>query len=342
MVLLLDFLWIAFAALVVFVIRRTILSKRFADARAILTSKTRIRIAFFVIVAYFTLGFLDQVRIPGTGVSRELSLLDLSLSGLTQERTYSAPFADTMTGVTPGTENEEKNRVRGLHLLGTDVNGYDVLASVMKGAGTALILAFGASLISYPIGILLGILAGFFGGKIDDLIQWLYTTIASIPWLLFVIAFLMVFGHELIWICVAIGLTSWVGIARLIRGETLKLREMDYIAAARASGIPVFRILYRHVYPNLTYLIIINFTLFISNVILAESVLTFIGIGVQPGTTSWGVMLVEAQKELSRSPAIWWVFVGGSFLGILPLVLALNLFGDALRDALDPRLRGER
>jgi peptide/nickel transport system permease protein len=195
-------------------------------------------------------------------------------------------------------------------------------------------------LISFPIGIALGVMAGYFGGWADDLIQWLYTTIASIPWLLFIIAFLMVFGRGLFWIIVAIGITSWVDLARLIRGETMKLKNMDYITAARAVGVPVPRILYRHIVPNLQYLIIITFTLSTSSVILAESVLTFIGIGVEPGTASWGVMLVEAQKELTRTPPIWWVFAGSSFLGILPLVLSLNIFGDALRDALDPRING--
>jgi peptide/nickel transport system permease protein len=221
------------------------------------------------------------------------------------------------------------------------VNGYDVFYTIFKGAGTALILSFGTSVIAFPLGIILGMLAGFFGGWIDDLIQWLYTTVASIPWLLFVIAFLMVFGREIYWICLAFGLTSWVGIARLIRGETMKIKQLDYILAAKATGIPTLRILYKHLLPNVVYLIIIDFTLFSSSVILAESVLTFIGIGVQPGTASWGVMLVEAQQELMRSPAIWWIFFGGSFVGILPLVLSLNIFGDALRDALDPRLRGQ-
>jgi peptide/nickel transport system permease protein len=312
----------------------------YSDAIALLWRRRRVRISFYVIVLYFTIGFLDQIRIPGTGTARELSLIDLAFAPVPQERTYSAPFADTASGVTPGTEGDERNRVRGFHILGTDVNGYDVMYTVFKGAGTALILAFGTGFISYPIGVMLGILAGFFGGRIDDAIQWLYTTVASIPWLLFVIAFLMVFGRELYWICVAFGITSWVGIARLIRGETLKLKQMDYITAAKASGTPIARVLYRHLFPNLIYLVIIDFTLFISHIILAESVLTFIGIGVAPGTSSWGVMLVEAQKELMRSPAIWWIFAGGSFAGILPLVLSLNVFGDSLRDALDPRLRG--
>ena len=152
----------------------------------------------------------------------------------------------------------------------------------------------------------------------------------------------MVMDRGLFWIIVAIGITGWVGLARLVRGETLKIKNLDYITAAKAAGVPMHRILYKHLYPNLSYLVIISFSLAASSAILAESVLTFIGIGVEPGTASWGVMLVEAQKELVRTPPIWWVFVGSSFLGILPLILALNVLGDALRDALDPRLRSEK
>lgn len=312
-----------------------------ADAVARLKRERRVTIAFGVILTYFLIGFLDSILIPGTGKIEPASLLDLIFSFIQQERTYSAPFADRMTGIMHGTENDPINQVQGLHLLGTDINGYDVLVKVLKGCRTALFLAFGSSIISFPIGIMLGVLAGYFGGWLDDLIVWLYTTVASIPFILFVIAFLTVFGRDLFWICVAFGLTSWVGLARLIRGETLKHKSLDYITAARAAGVPTPRILWRHLVPNLMHLVIITFSLASSSIILAESVLTFIGIGVEPGTDSWGIMLVEAQQELTRSPSVWWVFAGASFLGILPLVLCLNIFGDALRDALDPRLRGE-
>jgi len=292
-----------------------------------------------VILIFFAIGFLDQIKIPGTDGIREPSVLDYAGSWIKKERTYSAPFASRVTGIT-GDENDPKSDVKGVHLLGTDVNGYDVFFQVLKGSGTALKLAFGVVFISFPVGIFFGMIAGYFGGWVDDLVQWLYTTVASIPWLLFVIAFLMVFGRGLFWIIIAIGFTGWVGLARLVRGETMKLKNLDYITAARATGVPLPGILLRHILPNLQYLIVISFTLQASSVILAESVLTFIGIGVEPGTASWGVMLVEAQKELTRTPPIWWVFAGSSFLGILPLVLSLNIYGDALRDALDPRLKG--
>ncbi|MBI3395748.1 MAG: ABC transporter permease [Spirochaetia bacterium] len=328
------------AGIIVWSLVRLARQEYMADAMESLKSRRRVRIAFYVACVYFGIGLLDQIAIPGLDPIRDKSVLDVAFSVIPQERTYSAPFASFVTGITPGTEQEPVNRVKGIHLLGTDVNGYDVLYNVTKGSGTALILAFGTSFVTFPIGILLGIMAGYFGKRTDDLIQWLYTTISSIPWLLFVIAFLMVFGRGLLWICLAIGLTSWVDLARLIRGETLKQKSLDYVTAARAAGIPTFRILIRHLLPNMMHLVIITFTLSSSSVILAESILTFIGIGVEPGTASWGVMLVEAQKELMRSPRIWWVFGGASFVGILPLVLSLNVLGDALRDALDPRLKG--
>ncbi len=332
-----DFAILTVTGLFVFWVIRQTRKEYLADAVRRLRRERRVMIALGVILAYFLVGLLDSILVPGTGKIQEASVLDLILSFLTKEKTYSAPFADRVTGIMLGTENDPVNLVGGIHLLGTDVNGYDVFFKVLKGCRTALYLSFGSSLIAFPIGILLGVLAGFFGGWLDDLIVWLYTTVASIPFILFVIAFLTVFGRDLLWICVAFGLTSWVGLARLIRGETMKHKNLDYITAARATGIPTFRILWRHLVPNLMHLVIITFSLASSSIILAESVLTFIGIGVEPGTDSWGIMLVEAQQELTRTPSVWWVFAGSSFAGILPLVLCLNIFGDALRDALDPR-----
>ena len=336
--LLLDAAIICFAALLVFFIIRIARRDDLADAMRKLKSERRVRIAFYVVVFYFTVGFLDCIKFPGSAMHEE-SLVDLAFSWTIQERTYSSPFAATITGIEKQEKDAEINRVKGIHVFGTDRNGHDVLKNILKGCKTALLLSFGTNFISFPIGLLLGILAGFFGGRIDDFIQWLYTTVASIPWLLFVIAFLIIFGRGIFWICLALGLTEWVGLCRLIRGETMKNKNLDYIAAARASGIPVRRILGAHLMPNLMHLVIISFTLSSSSIILAESILTYIGIGVEPGTTSWGVMLIEAQRELMRTPPIWWVFAASSFLGILPLVLSLNIFGDALRDVLDPKLR---
>jgi len=299
------------------------------------------RAAWLVILLYAGFGFADWLRVPPEWSGDELfarSPVDLLFAGVEKERTYSAPFAERVVLGAGEDPQAPENQVRGWHPLGTDVNGYDVLYQTVKGSSTALALVSGAMLVSFPLGFLLGLLAGYYGGRTDDAIQWLYTTLASIPWLLFVLAFLIVFGRSLFWIALAFGLTGWVELARLIRGETLRLRESGYLRAARSAGASDLRILLRHLAPNLSHIYIIAFTLQASAIILAESVLTFIGVGVEPGQASWGLMLVEAQTELVRSPPIWWVFVGASFLGIFPIALALNVFGDALRDALDPRL----
>ncbi|MCR9140686.1 MAG: ABC transporter permease [bacterium] len=326
---------LAAGALVVFGLRGFVSNRHEAMSR--LWKNRTARYSFIVLGVYLFVGYVDLFRFPyGEGLN-DASPVDVVFSQTTQERTYSAPFARTVVLAADEDPEAAENQVRGLHVLGTDVNGYDVLYNVMKGCSTALLLVIGTMLVSFPVGLILGVLAGYFGGIVDDLVQWLYTTIASIPWLLFVLAFLLVFGRSLFWICLAFGLTSWVELARLVRGETLKLREMNYIRAARASGVSTWRILWRHLTPNLSHVVIITFTLTASAIVLAESVLTFIGIGVQPGGASWGRMLVEAQVELVRTPPIWWVFAGASFVGIFPLVLALNLAGDALRDALDPR-----
>ncbi len=339
--LVLDAFWILGGFLLVYAGYRGFKTPTGFAIRARMRKRILVRLAFYVILTYFFAGFLVQIRIPDTSHTHPPDLVSYLFSQVPQERSYSAPFADKVTGVPDADSDKAANLVKGIHLLGTDINGNDVLLMLIQGAGTALILGFGTGIVSFPIGIALGILAGYFGGWVDDLIQWLYTTIASIPWLLFVIAFLMVFGRGLFWIVVAIGITSWVELARLIRGETMKLKNLDYITAARATGISTLRILYRHLLPNILYLVIITFTLSTSSAVLAESVLTFIGIGVEPGTSSWGVMLVEAQRELTMRPSVWWIFASGSFLGIMPLVLSLNIFGDALRDVMDPRLRGE-
>ena len=339
---LIDIAWILAAAAGIVALRSFLRNPSLKDARDMLASRLRVRIAFYVVCAYLGVGLIGQIKVPEKERIADRSLLDLSLQWIQKERTYSAPFASEVTGIRMLEADRELNRVKGIHILGTDINGVDVMQNVLRGASTALILSFGTALVAMPLGVLLGILAGWSGGKLDDLIQWLMSTVASIPWLLFVIAFLMVFGRGLFWICLAIGLTSWVGTARLIRGETLKQKSLDYITAARATGLSVPRILFRHLLPNVRYLIIIDLTLFCSSVILAESILTFIGIGVEQGTASWGAMLIESEKELMRSPAIWWVFAGSAFCGILPLVLSLNVLGDALRDALDPRAVSSR
>jgi peptide/nickel transport system permease protein len=152
----------------------------------------------------------------------------------------------------------------------------------------------------------------------------------------------MLFGRGLPQLCVVMGLTGWVGLCRLLRGETLKLREKEYVQAALALGVPRFGVLARHVVPNLMHLVLITVVLSFSGLVLAEAVLSYIGVGVGPGTHSWGTMINMARSELGRDPVVWWS-LAAAFVAMFGLVLPANLFGDALRDALDPslRVRGE-
>lgn len=287
--------------------------------------KTKIKkISYIIVGIYLFIGLLGLITFKNEqGAS--LTLWDgifIHVFNLQKERTYTEPL-----GIY---KNDFKHfeKPLGLHILGTDINGNDVLLQTLKGAKVALLLAFGVNLIAFPIGIMLGLIAGYFGGIIDEIIQWFYTTIASIPWLLFVITFLMIFGRGMFWIILAIGLTSWVELARLIRGETLKIRELSFIASAKIAGKSSIRILFEEILPNTTSIIRITFALSSSHIILAETILTFIGIGIEPGSSSWGIMIAEAQRELLRDPPIWWNFFSASFLGILPLILALNFIAE--------------
>lgn len=280
------------------------------------------RVSFVIVSVYFCIGAIDMIP-----VSANRSVLDYifaDILAVQKERSYTKPFESLYdTNV-----KSDSDQIRGFHLLGTDINGNDVLWQTAGGAKTALLLSIGVAIVSFPVGILLGLIAGYFGGFIDELIQWFYTTIASIPWLLFVITFLMIFGRGIFWIALAIGLTSWVDLARLIRGETMRIKQYQFIQAAKALGMSPFQILIREVLPNTVSILRITFALSSSSVILSESILTFIGIGTEPGTSSWGVMIAEAQRELMRDPVVWWNFGAATLIGIFPLVLALNFLAE--------------
>jgi peptide/nickel transport system permease protein len=228
----------------------------------------------------------------------------------------------------------------GRHLLGTDILGVDVLYKTIKGIRTAVILGGLTAAIYIPLGLLFGIIAGYFGGFVDDVVVYVYSTLACIPGILLLIALMSVMGKGLVQLCIAMGVTSWVGLCRLIRGETLKLRETEYVLAARAVGASRSRIVFRHILPNLFHIVIISFTLGFSGIVLSEAVLSYIGIGVEATTISWGTMISEARMELSRDPSVWWHLAGAAG-ALFVLVLAFNVFGDALRDALDPKLKTE-
>ncbi len=221
------------------------------------------------------------------------------------------------------------------HWLGTDALGRDVGARLVQGTRIAFQVGIMTSLIAIPLGLLLGLLAGYYRGRVDDFIVWLYSTFASIPGLLFILAIAMVVGKGLLGVYLGIGLTTWVGVCRLVRAETLKHRDRAYVQAARVLGFSSGRILFRHILPNVFHVVIVAFTLRFPASIGTEVFMSFLGIGVQ-GEPSWGVMINNARARLWQG--VWWemTFVTAA---VFLLVLALNLLGDALRDALDPRLR---
>jgi peptide/nickel transport system permease protein len=283
-------------------------------------------------------------------LSEPRSILDRLLTPLKErtEKTFSAPLAarllskETMEIQVDGHTELRRDfpslEYPGWHLLGTDKTGQDVLYLAIKGVRTGMIVGGLTTVIAVPFAIFFGVLAGFFGGWIDDAVQYVYTTLSSIPWILLVVCFMLVFDPGLVQLCVVMGLTGWVGLCRLLRGETLKLREREYVQAALALGVGKFRVLARHIVPNLMHLVLINVVLRFSGLVLAEAVLSYIGVGVGPDTISWGSMVNQARGELGRDPVVWWS-LAASFAAMFALVLPANLFADALRDALDPSLR---
>lgn len=224
------------------------------------------------------------------------------------------------------------------HWLGTDLFGRDVLARAAHGTVTSLIVGFAGTGLSMLIGTLLGALAGYFGGKVDEMIVWFYTTVDTIPYILLVIAFSMVMGAGLSTLCIVIGLTFWVSHCRVMRAEFMKHRDREYVHGASALGASHPRRIFIHILPNVSHLILINFSLGVVTAIMSEVILSYLGLGVEPGVPSWGMMISDAKLELSRG--VWWgLFAATGFMFFL--VLSLVLFNDALRDALDPKLKNK-
>lgn len=244
------------------------------------------------------------------------------------------------------------------HVLGTDKVGEDVLYQSLKSIRTGLVIGSLTTLVMLPLAIVFGIMAGFFKGWIDDVIQFVYTTLNSIPGVLLIAASILMvqvymtnhpddFNNllvradmRLLFLCLILGVTSWTGLCRLLRAETLKLREMEYVQAAHALGVKPAMILFRHILPNVMHIVLISVVLDFSSLVLAEAVLSYINIGVDPTTHSWGNMINGARLEMAREPVVWWSLTA-AFVSMFALVLAANLFADSVRDAFDPR-RTER
>jgi peptide/nickel transport system permease protein len=218
--------------------------------------------------------------------------------------------------------------------LGTDVFGRSILFKLFAGAKTAMTLGLLVACISLPTGLFMGSVAGYFGGKIDGLVQWIYSVIVSVPYILLIIAISYILGKGMLAICVAMGVVGWVGLCRMTRAEFMKLREREFVLASRLLGASDARLIFRHILPNVMHIAIVAASMEIMGAIKAEVILTYLGVGVQDGA-SWGQMISDAPGELMIG--VWWPTVGVSVTLFL-IVFALNRVGDALRDALDPRL----
>jgi peptide/nickel transport system permease protein len=232
--------------------------------------------------------------------------------------------------------------------------GHDVLTVSLKSIRTGLLIGTLTTMVMLPFAVLAGLAAGYFKGWVDDLIVYVYTTLSSIPGVLLIAAAVLMTqvyidthsenfqttleraDFRLLALCVILGVTSWTGLCRLLRGEALKLRELDYIQAAEAFGVAKLRILSRHMLPNVMHLVTISAVMDFSGMVLAEAVLSYVGVGVDPTMNSFGTMINAARLEISREPVVWWL-LAAAFFFMLALVLAANLFADAVQEAFDPR-----
>jgi len=242
------------------------------------------------------------------------------------------------------------------HVLGTDKVGQDVLYLSLKSIRTGLVIGTLTTLVMLPFALLLGIMAGYFKGWVDDVIQYLYTTLSSIPGVLLIAAAVLMMqvyieNHpdlfdtvtvradmRLLFLCIILGITSWTGLCRLLRGEALKLRELEYIQAAHAFGVSHWRVISRHILPNVMHIVLIAVVMDFSGLVLAEAVLSYVGVGVDPTMISFGTMINAARLEMARDPMVWWS-LAAAFVFMFLMVLSANLFADAVRDAFDPRVR---
>jgi peptide/nickel transport system permease protein len=242
------------------------------------------------------------------------------------------------------------------HIFGTDKVGQDVFYQSLKSIRTGLVIGTLTTLMMLPFALLLGIMAGYFRGWVDDVIQYIYTTLSSIPGVLLIAAAVLMMqvymethpelfdtiaaraDLRLLFLCIILGVTSWTGLCRLLRGETLKLREMEYIQAAHAFGVSHWRIISRHILPNVMHIVLIATVMDFSGLVLAEAVLSYVGVGVDPSMISFGTMINAARLEMAREPMVWWALLS-AFGFMFALVLSANLFADAVQDAFNPRVR---
>lgn len=242
---------------------------------------------------------------------------------------------------------------RELHVFGTGKIGEDIFYYSLKSIRTGMIIGILTTLTLLPFSVGLGLVAGYYGGVVDDIVQYIYTTLSSVPGVLLISASVLslqtfIANHpayfsnlesgadaRLLALCFILGITSWTSLCRIIRAETLKIRELDYIASAKTLGTRSSKILIRHILPNLMPVILITIVLDFSFLVLAEAVLSYVGVGVSPLTMSWGNLINSARLELAREPVVWWP-ICAAFSFMFLLVMAANVFSDRVRDALSP------
>jgi peptide/nickel transport system permease protein len=240
------------------------------------------------------------------------------------------------------------------HILGTDKAGIDVFYKAVKSIRTGMVFGLLTTLLALPPAIVLGLMAGYFKGRTDDVIQYIYTTINAIPGILLIAALVLILqvymdehasdyasalersDLKLLLLCVILALTSWTGLCRLIRAETLKLSELEFVQAAKVFGVSNIKILFNHLMPNVMHLVLISIVLDFSGLVLIEAVLSYVGVGVDATTMSWGNMINAARLELSTDPVVWWP-LASSFIFMFILVLSANLFADRVRQVFDPK-----
>lgn len=240
------------------------------------------------------------------------------------------------------------------HVLGTDKVGGDVLYESLKSIRTGVLIGVLTTLVMLPVALILGISAGLFKGWVDDVIQYIYTTLNSIPGVLLIAAAVLVMqvimsnnpdwfssteeraDVRLLFLILILGMTSWTGLCRLLRAETLKISQIEFVTAARAFGVSRMEIIRRHIMPNVMHIVLIAVVLDFSGLVLAEAVLSYVGVGVDPTMHSWGNMINQARLEMAREPMVWWSLFSAFFFMFI-LVLAANLFSDRVQLVLDPR-----
>ncbi|MDZ4769228.1 MAG: ABC transporter permease [Chloroflexota bacterium] len=269
-----------------------------------------------------------------------LTLLAMGVLLLLLLVSFGSPFInDTILGVdplAPDTPNRLLTFGSPGHILGTDDLGRDHLARLLSGGQVSLSIGIFSAIAILVIGLVFGLMMGFFRGGVDDVMNWLITTLDSLPSLYLLIALSALLQPSPQTLIFIIAITSWTGAARLVRGETIARRELDYVVAARALGASNFRIMFIHIFPNLLSILAISLTVGIGGVILAESALSFLNLGVQPPTPTWGNMLIDARTYYRTAPHL--IVMPGLMISIT--VLCLYILGDGLRDAFDPRSEG--